>query len=75
MIYGKVIEYDNYIGRILDENGLKYIFTNDDLKSKNIKIGDYVFFEYDEYKTIEIKEYRAHFIRKINDIDIFKKNK
>ena len=67
MMYGKVIEYDNYIGKIQDEYGKKYIFTNEDLKTPNIKIGDYVRFNFDEYKTVEIKEYRAHFVSKISN--------
>ena len=63
MKYGKVIKYDNYVGNIIDNDGIIYIFTNDDLK-ESININDYVMFLPEVYETVEIKEFRARFIKR-----------
>lgn len=63
--YGKVIVYDGYIGNIVDKEGIKYIFTNKDLKDKKIMVGDLVIFNSEIFETVEIKEYMARFVTKV----------
>lgn len=65
--YGKVLVYDGYVGNIIDKDGIKYIFTNRDLKDKNIVEGDFVSFIYEVYETVEIKENVARFVSKISN--------
>lgn len=64
--YGKVLVYDGYVGNIIDSDGIKYIFTNKDLKDKNIVEGDFVSFNYEVFETIEIKEYMARHVVKVS---------
>ena len=61
--YGKVIEYDGYIGSIINGMGTIYKFTNKDLK-EDISEGDFVTFIEEIFETTEIKEYLARFITK-----------
>ena len=67
MAIGKVIEYDGFAGKIIDEKGKIFIFTNNDLKDKNITVNSLVRFNPEEYKTEEILEYRARFIKIIDN--------
>ena len=62
--YGKILIYDGYVGNIIDDKGIKYIFTSRDLKDKSIVEGDFVTFNVEIFETIEIKEYTARFITK-----------
>ena len=64
--YGKVLVYDGYVGNIIDNEGIKYIFTTKDLKDKKIVEGDFVSFNSEIFETVEIKEYTARFITKIS---------
>lgn len=64
--YGKVLVYDGYVGNIIDNEGIKYIFTSRDLKSKKIVEGDFVSFYGELYETVEIKEYVARNITKVS---------
>lgn len=63
---GKILTYDGYVGTIIDNKGIKYIFTNNDLKDKQINEGDLVKFKSEIFETVEIKEYTARFIKKVN---------
>ena len=67
MVNGKVIEYDGFVGKIKDDKGNIFIFTNNDLKHKNITVNSMVRFNPEVYKTEEILEYRAHFIKIIDN--------
>ena len=62
--YGKILIYDGYVGNIIDDKGIKYIFTSRDLKDKSIVEGDFVTFNVEIFETIEIKEYTVRFITK-----------
>lgn len=66
---GKVLEYDEYIGVIIDEDSNKYIFKNDDVLNE-IKIGDLVEFTPEVFETIEIKELMARFIKKTGEKNV-----
>ena len=66
MKYGKVVVYDGYVGNIIDNEGIKYIFTSRDLKDKKIVEGDFVSFNSEVFETVEIKEYTARFITKVS---------
>lgn len=66
---GKVLEYDNYVGILIDEDSNKYIFKNDDLKEE-IKIGDLVNFIPEVFETVEIKELIARFIKKVGEKNV-----
>lgn len=68
--YGKVLAYDGYVGNIIDKEGIKYIFTNRDLKDKKIVEGDFVTFNSEVFETLEIKEYIARFITKATKEEI-----
>lgn len=68
--YGKVLAYDGYVGNIIDKEGIKYIFTNRDLKDKKIVSGDFVSFNSEVFETVEIKEYTARYITKVTKEDI-----
>lgn len=67
MKYGKVLVYDGYVGNIIDSEGIKYIFTNRDLRDKKIVEGDFVSFNAEVFETVEIKEYTARFITKVSE--------
>ena len=67
MKYGKVLVYDGYVGNIIDSEGIKYIFTNRDLRDKKIVEGDFVSFNGEVFETVEIKEYTARFITKVSE--------
>lgn len=64
--YGKVLVYDGYVGNIIDNDGIKYIFTTRDLKQRSIVEGDFVTFNSEVFETVEIKEYIARFITKVS---------
>ena len=64
--YGKVLVYDGYVGNIIDNEGIKYIFASRDLKSKKIVEGEFVSFYSELYETVEIKEYVARNITKVS---------
>ena len=61
---GKIIEFDGFSGILINNDGIKHIFTNDDLLTNEIKPNDIVLFESELYKTIEIEIYIARFIKK-----------
>ena len=68
--YGKVFEYDGYVGTIIGVDGNKCMFVDKDLVDKDIKKDDYVSFDRDMYKDIELTRYIARFVKRINKEDI-----
>lgn len=68
--YGKVLEYDGYTGVIVGLDGNSYMVLDSDLVDKDIKSDDYVSFDKDVYKDIEITRYIARFVNKIRKEDI-----
>lgn len=63
--YGKVMNYNGSSGYIIDKDGNKYILLCQNITSKDIKNGDYVTFKIETYKTVEITELLATFVKKI----------
>ena len=68
--YGKVVEYDGGIGTIVGIDDNNYMFLDTDLIDKDIKKDDYVSFDKDLYKDIELTRYIARFVKIINKEDI-----
>lgn len=63
--FGKLIEYDNYNGLIIDAEGKKYIVLKKDILSNNIKINDLVKFNAEIVKTSEEDKDIARFVNKL----------
>ena len=61
---GKIIEFDGFSGAIVDKEGIKYIFSNNDLLENSLKINDIVCFEGELFQTVDVKIYIARFVRK-----------
>ncbi len=71
--YGIVKDYDGYNGTIKGIDGINYILNYQELANTNrndIKVGDYVEFEPEQYNTIETNYYIARFIKKLTKEDI-----
>lgn len=68
--YGKVVEYDGCVGTVLGIDGNNYMFVDNDLVDKDVKKGDYVSFDKDLYKDVELTRYMARFVKRINKEDI-----
>ena len=68
--YGKVVEYDGGIGTIVGIDDNNYMFLDTDLIDKDIKKNDYVSFDKDLYKDIELTRYIARFVKRVNIEDI-----
>ena len=62
---GKLIEYDNYNGLIIDELGKKYIVLKKDIITNNLKINDLVKFNPEIVKTSEEDKDIARFVYKL----------
>ena len=62
---GKIIDYDNYNGLIIDNEGKKYIVLKKDILSNNIKINDLVKFNAEKIKTSEEDKDIARFVNKL----------
>ena len=65
-IYGKVIEYDGYVGTIIDSKGIKYLLICENIDGE-LDNGDFVSFIPELYTTIEIQQWIARFVIKEND--------
>ena len=65
--FGKIVDYNGSSGYIISENGVKYILLEQNLFYKDAKVGDYVSFKEERYKTVEIDELIATFIKKIKN--------
>lgn len=68
--YGKVVEYDGCVGTVLGIDGNNYMFVDNDLVDEDVKKGDYVSFDKDLYKDVELIRYMARFVKRINKEDI-----
>jgi len=68
--YGKVVEYDGYVGTIIGVDGNSYMVLDNDLVDKDIKKDDYVSFDVEVYKDIELTRYMARFAKRINKEDM-----
>lgn len=68
--YGKIVEYDEYVGTVLGIDGNNYMFVDNDLVDKDVKKGDFVSFDKDLYKDVELTRYMARFVKRINEEDI-----
>lgn len=67
MKYGKVVDYNGSSGYIVSKEGVKYILLSQNILDEDIKIDDYVSFKEERYKTIEIDELIATFVKKIKN--------
>lgn len=63
-VIGKVVDYNGVNGFIVDKGNTRYIFTNKDLVSKDVKVNDIVAFESELFKTVEVELHLARFIEK-----------
>ena len=68
--YGKLFEYDGCVGTIVGIDGNNYMVLDTDLVDKDIKKDDYVSFDVEVYKDIELTRYIARFVKRINKEDI-----
>lgn len=68
--YGKVVEYDGYVGTIIGGDGNSYMVLDTDLVDKDIRVDDYVSFDAEVYKDIELTRYIARFVKRINIEDM-----
>jgi len=68
--YGKVVMYDDCVGSIIGIDGISYMFLDVDLIDSDIKKDDYVSFDKDLYKDVELTRYMARFVKKIKQEDI-----
>lgn len=72
MNYGKIVEFDGNVGNITDINGKKYLLLKHELKD-DLEKNDYVVFKSDTYKTPEINENIARFVKKLSKDVVIKK--
>ena len=68
--YGKIVEYDGYVGDIVGIDGKSYMFVDTDLLDKDINRDDYVSFDAEVYRDIELTRNMARFVKKIKKDDI-----
>ena len=66
MKIGKIIDYTGSSGFIIDNNGCKYIVSSINILYDNPKNGDLVSFNIEKFKTVEVEEFIATFVKKIN---------
>ena len=65
MNIGKIIDYTGSSGFIIDNNGNKFIVSSNNILYSNPKNGDLVSFKIEIFKTVEIEEKIAVFVKKI----------
>ena len=65
--YGKIIEYNGSSGQIICSEGYKYILLEQNVLYNNPKLGDLISFKEEIYKTPEIEERVATFVKKIEE--------
>lgn len=68
--YGKVAKWDGYGGIIIGSDGISYMCSYVDFIDKDIKMGDYVFFDKDVYEDVELTRYIARFIKRVKEVNI-----
>lgn len=66
---GKVIDYNGSSGTIINEEGNKIIFSQNNVISNDLQEGDYVTYNTEVFKTIEVEEKIATFIKKVNKLN------
>ena len=59
---GKIMEFDNYTGTIIDTEGKKYIVLKKDILEENLKTNDIVRFNAEIVKTSEEDKNIARFV-------------
>ncbi len=67
MKYGKIVNYNGSSGYIISEDGVKYLLLAQNIINDDVKEGNYVSFKEERYKTVEIDELIATFVKKIKD--------
>ena len=67
MKYGKIVNYNGSSGYIISEDGVKYLLLAQNIINDDVKEGKYVSFKEERYKTVEIDELIATFVKKIKD--------
>ena len=72
MNYGKIVEFDGNVGNITDINGKKYLLLKHELKD-DLEKNDYVVFKAEAYKSPEINENIARFVKKLSKDVVIKK--
>lgn len=72
MNYGKIVEFDGNVGNITDVNGNNFLLLKHELKD-DLNKNDYVAFKSDTYKTPEINENIARFVKKLSKDVVIKK--
>ena len=70
--YGKIVEFDGNVGNITDINGKKYLLLKHELKD-DLEKNDYVVFKAETYKSPEINENIARFVKKLSKDVVIKK--
>ena len=72
--FGKIKEFDGYNGIIQAIDGKEYLLIKDEIADENVlSEGDCVYFEPDIYKTPEMEEYIARFVRKLEKQEVNEK--
>lgn len=61
---GKIVDYNNCSGYIMDDNGVKYILLYQNILYEDAKVGDIVSFTVEKFETVEVNELIATFVRK-----------
>ena len=72
MNYGKIVEFDGNTGSIIDLNSDNYLLLSHELKDKKLNLNDYVIFKAEEFKTPEINENVARFVKKLKKENLSK---
>ena len=72
MNYGKIVEFDGNTGSITDINGENHLLLQHELKDKSLKENDSVIFKAEEFKTPEINENVARFVKKLKKENLSK---
>lgn len=62
---GKLIEYDENIGTILDDEGIEHLVLKKDIICDELKVNDYVKFDSETIITSENERKIARFINKL----------
>lgn len=62
VLLGKIVEYDNFVGKIISKEGI-YMYTEEDIvEGQEIKLNDLVIFRGEEIQN----QKKAYFVKKIN---------
>ena len=62
--YGKVVEFDGYVGKIVDNNGKEFLLLKEELLTEEVlNKGDLVSFNPEKYEADEVQKNIARFVR------------